>query len=576
MAGRIPSQFIDQLLSQADIVDVINARVPLKKTGREFQACCPFHHEKTPSFTVSPTKQFYHCFGCGAHGSAITFLMEYDNLAFPDAVEELAHQMGIEVPREDSESQGPDYRPLYDLLEECRQFYSWQLRHHANAQEAVNYLKNRGLSGEVAAAYQLGYSPPGWDNLLKQIGKTPQRIEQLIETGMLTNNDGKQYDRFRERIMFPIRDRRGRVIGFGGRILGDGKPKYLNSPETPVFHKGKELYGLYEARQAQKQINRLLVVEGYMDVVALAQFGINYAVATLGTATTSQHLEMIFRTTQQVVFCFDGDRAGRAAAWKALETSLPHMRDGKQASFLFLPDTEDPDTLIRKEGKDAFEQRVNNALPLSKYLFQKIAEQVDMRSIDGKVRYAELLKPYLEKLPEGLFKQMLKQELDDTVGIHRPLSQPQPKPRKSQPSKTGLHTISPVRRAIALMLHFPGLCENIEIPTALQNSDEPGIPLLNQLHAFIRTQPNPSLGSIMEHWRNLEDGVYLNKIMQLNLDILEEDVANQFQGVLERLLESHADTELEALLGNKSPSQMTPEEKLRFQELYSAKNIKNS
>lgn len=576
MAGRIPPEFIDQLLSQADIVDIINARIPLKKAGREFQACCPFHHEKTPSFTVSPGKQFYHCFGCGAHGSAITFLMEYDNLPFPDAVEELAHQLGMEVPHEDNTSPGPNYRPLYDLLEECRKFYSWQLRHHADAQLAVNYLKNRGLTGEVAASYQIGYAPAGWDNLLKPIGTTPQRIEQLIETGMVTRHDNKQYDRFRDRIMFPIRDRRGRVIGFGGRILGDGKPKYLNSPETPVFHKGQELYGLYEARQSQKQIDKLLVVEGYMDVVALAQFGIPYAVATLGTATTDQHLELVFRTTQQVVFCFDGDRAGRDAAWKALETSLPHMRDGKQASFLFLPDNEDPDTLIRKEGKQAFEERVNNALPLSEYLFQKIAEQVDMRSIDGKVRYAELIKPFIEKLPEGLFKQMLTQKLDSTVGIQPTAPVQQSRKPQKKATKTGLHTISPIRRAIALMLHFPDRCRQIEIPAHLKASGLPGMPLFIQLQEFISNHEKPTLGGIMEHWRDQPDAVHLNKITQLNLDILEEDVTDQFHGVIDQILKMQADNEWQQLLQNKSPSELTAEEKIRLQELQSAKNIKSS
>jgi len=578
MAGRIPSQFIDQLLSQADIVDIINARIPLKKAGREFQACCPFHHEKTPSFTVSPTKQFYHCFGCGAHGSAISFLMEYDNLAFPDAVEEVARQVGIEVPRDNNDHQGPDYRPLYDLLEQCQKLYSWQLRHHPDAPKAVEYLKQRGLSGEVAATYHIGYAPSGWDNLLKEIGKNDTQISQLIETGMVTKNENKQYDRFRDRIMFPIRDRRGRVIGFGGRILGDEKPKYLNSPETPVFHKGRELYGLYEARQAQKQIDRLLVVEGYMDVVAVAQFGINYAVATLGTATTDQHLELIFRTTQHAVFCFDGDRAGKAAAWKALETALPHMRDGKQASFLFLPDGEDPDTLIRKEGKAAFEERINNALPLSEYLFEKIAEQVDMRSLDGKAHFAELIKPHLERLPEGIFKDMMMQKRDETIGIHQ---QGQASPREKFPradkkqSKTGLNTIPPVRRAIALMLHFPAECTDTTIAEDFYNSDHPGLPLFCQIHDFIAQHPETSLGSILEHWRGTPESQHLHKISQLELDILPEDVTSQFEGIIRQIQKMLADHEWQALLQNKSPGQLTDREKKRLQELQSLRNIKS-
>lgn len=575
MAGRIPHEFIDQLLSQADIVDVINARIPLKKAGREYQACCPFHHEKTPSFTVSPNKQFYHCFGCGAHGSALSFLMEYDNLVFPDAVEELARQVGVEVPRDENTPQGPDYRPLYSLMEDCRQFYSRQLRQHPLAQDAIDYLKNRGLSGEIAANYQLGFAPPGWDNLLKQLGTSPDKVKQLTETGMLSNNDNRQYDRFRERIMFPIRDRRGRVIGFGGRILGDGKPKYLNSPETPIFHKGQELYGLYEARQAVKQINRLLVVEGYMDVVAVAQFGINYAVATLGTATTSQHMELIFRTTQHVVFCFDGDRAGRAAAWKAMETALPHMRDGKQASFLFLPDGEDPDTLIRKVGRQTFEKYIDDAQPLSEYLFEKIAEQVDMRSIDGKVRFAELIKPHLQKLPEGLFQDMLKQQVSETVGIQKTVQQPKaPSKKQRRATKTNLQTISPVRRAIALILHFPTLCKNSELPKLLQSSQIAGTPLLIDLLDFIDTQENPTLGSILEHWRDSPQAVHLDKITRLDLDILESDVTSQFEGVIRQIIRMQADAEWNELLQHKSPSELTAAEKQRLQELQAARSLK--
>lgn len=588
MAGRIPHEFIDQLLSQADIVDVVNARVPLKKTGREFQACCPFHHEKTPSFTVSPSKQFYHCFGCGAHGSAISFLMEYDNLAFPDAVEELAHQLGIEVPREDNAQQGPDYRPLYELLDQCRKFYETQLRKHPTASNAVDYLKQRGLTGEIAADYKLGYAPPGWDNLLTTLGTNDQLVKQLIDTGMVTNNDNKTYDRFRDRVMFPIRDRRGRVIGFGGRILGDGKPKYLNSPETAVFHKGKELYGLYEARQAYKQIDRLLVVEGYMDVVAVAQFGIRYAVATLGTATTKEHLELIFRSTQQVVFCFDGDRAGKDAAWKALQICLPQMRDGKQASFLFLPDGEDPDTLVRKEGQQVFEQRIKDALPLSEYLFEKIGEQVDMRSIDGRARFAELIKPYLEKLPDSTFKDLLQQKLQESIGFQTPANSStetqtfhqggQKAFGRQQPKrlKTNLQTIPPVRRAIALILHFPSNCQTPDLPETFYQADMPGLPLLCELKDFLLTLDNPSLGTLLEHWRSKTYFDHLQKISLLELDILPEDVQSQFEGVIKQIENLIEEQEWQALINNKSPGELTAEEKQRLLELQSRRSIKST
>ncbi|MGD2118866.1 MAG: DNA primase [Chromatiales bacterium] len=569
MAGRIPSQFIDQLLSQADIVDVISNRIPLKKAGREFHACCPFHHEKTPSFTVSPSKQFYHCFGCGAHGSALSFIMEYDNLAFPDAVEELAKGLGLEVPREEGQAPGPDYRPLYELLEKCRQFYSWQLRNHAQAAMAVDYLKQRGLSGEIAATYQIGFAPPGWDNLMQHFGMQPKIIKQLVETGMITDAEGKQYDRFRERIMFPIRDRRGRVIGFGGRILGDGKPKYLNSPETPLFHKGRELYGLYEARQAHKQLQRLLVVEGYMDVVALAQFGIDYCVATLGTATTSHHLELIYRNTPEVVFCFDGDRAGRDAAGKALEICLPQMRDGKQARFMFLPEGEDPDTLVRKEGKQAFEQRIDNAVPLSEFLQQKIAEQVDMRSLDGRARFAELIKPFVEQIPQGLFKQMLQQQIDETTGLARSGASNKNRRFSSQQLR---HNNAPqsttlLRKAIWLLLHHPEKCRDIAIPELTRQSDQPGIDLLLELYDYSHHFPDKPLGAVLEHWRDHKDFTHLDRIARMDLDIVEQDVADQFQGVLAKIVKEQAEREWQRLTMHKSLSELSESDKQRIKEL---------
>ena len=369
MAGRIPQHFIDELLNRVDIVDVIDSRVPLRKAGRDFQARCPFHEEKNPSFTVSQNKQFYHCFGCGAHGSAISFLMEYEHLDFIEAIKELAHKAGIALPaiEEDPAHKAID-KDLYGVMEEAASFYRQQLRNHADSPKAVEYLKGRGLTGQIASEFGIGYAPPGWDNLLKAIGGSAQRQTQLATTGMAIEKEpGRYYDRFRNRIMFPIRDRRGRIIAFGGRVIdSNDTPKYLNSPESPLFHKGKELYGLYEARQALRQIDRLLVVEGYMDVVALAQHGIRYAVATLGTALTPDHIAPLFRTTQEVVFCFDGDRAGRDAAWKALDIMLPELKEGRTARFMFLPDGEDPDTLVRKIGQTAFEELVKNAVSTTK------------------------------------------------------------------------------------------------------------------------------------------------------------------------------------------------------------------
>ena len=408
--ARIPQQFIEELLGRADIVELIDKRVPLKKQGREFAACCPFHNEKSPSFYVSPVKQFYHCFGCGAHGTALSFLIEYDHMEFREAVQELASIVGMEVPQEQGESQvqGISKAPLYEVLDRAATFYKERLK---DSQVAIDYLKGRGLTGEIARDFGMGFAPAGWDNLLKAVGDSDERRRYLLETGMLIEKAGEHpfHDRFRERIMFPIRDRAGRIIGFGGRVIAKEEPKYLNSPETPLFHKGRELYGLYEACQALRNIPRLLVVEGYMDVVALAQHGLRYAVATLGTSTTEEHLKKLFRVTPEVVFCFDGDRAGRAAAWRALENALPEAQDGRTIRFLFLPDGEDPDSLVRKEGQEAFEERISReAMPLSEYLISELTKQTDMKTAEGRARLAQLARPHLNRLRRGVPKAMLR------------------------------------------------------------------------------------------------------------------------------------------------------------------------
>ncbi|MEN8176417.1 MAG: DNA primase, partial [Pseudomonadota bacterium] len=439
MAGRIPPEFIDRLLARIDIVDVIDRRVPLKKAGHEYQARCPFHSEKTPSFTVSPQKQFYHCFGCGAHGTAIGFLMEFDQLGFPEAVEELARDAGLEVPHEQGVStpHQPDLRPVYQTLEEASLYYAGQLREHPEAGQAVDYLKNRGVSGEIARDYRLGYAPPGWNNLIAAFGGDDGTLGRLRTAGLVSEPDGgRQYDRLRDRVVFPIRDQRGRVVGFGGRILEstdkaepDAKPagpKYLNSPETPVFHKGRELYGLYEARQAGVDLKSILVVEGYMDVIALAQHGIRNVVATLGTATTADHLQRLFRATPAIIFCFDGDRAGREAAWKALTVALPLLTGGREVSFMFVPEGEDPDSLVRSEGPDQFRGRMKAALPASEFLFEKLKEDTDFsRQLDGKSRLADAAKPLIQSIPEGSFRELMEQRLKEvsggvTLGSRRP------------------------------------------------------------------------------------------------------------------------------------------------------------
>jgi DNA primase len=419
MAGRIPQSFIDNLLDRADIVEVVDRRVKLKKSGKNYSARCPFHDEKTPSFSVNPDKQFYYCFGCGAGGNALGFLMDYENLDFPQAVENLADSVGLQVPREEAPSPAQrGQRELYPLLEEVAAFYQQQLRQHPDKAEAVEYLKGRGLDGTIAKKFDMGFAPPGWDNLLSKLGTDDTRRSQLVKTGMVvTNEAGRSYDRFRHRVVFPIRDQRGRVIAFGGRVLGDDKPKYLNSPETEIFHKGRELYGLYQARQANRQIQRIIVVEGYMDVIALAQHGINNATATLGTATSQAHLEKIYRLCPEVVFCFDGDDAGRKAATRGLENALPCMQDGRQARFLFLPEGEDPDTLVRSQGAAIFLQLVENATPLEQFLFDSLSHGLDLESMDGRARLSKLAAPLLAKIPAGVYKQLMFKALAERTGL---------------------------------------------------------------------------------------------------------------------------------------------------------------
>src|SRR6202790_3916900 len=418
MAGRIPQAFIDEIVGRSDIVDIIGARVPLKKSGREFKANCPFHNEKSPSFWVSPDKQFYHCFGCGAHGTVIGFLMQYEKMEFLDAVADLAQRAGLELAREAQAPRDPGSADLHDLMLRAARFFEQNLADNARAQA---YVQKRGIDAKISAKFSLGYAPDAWEALLKRFGGEEEDRRRLLQVGLILERSGERtsgfYDRFRDRLMFPIRDSRGRVIGFGGRVIDQGEPKYMNSPETPLFHKGRELYGLFEARQARGDFKRLMIVEGYMDVVRLHQAGITYAVATLGTATTQEHLGKIFRQTHEVVFCFDGDRAGRQAAWRALENSVGLARDGRELKFMFLPEGHDPDTLVAAEGAEAFENRLHTALPLSEYLIQHLMVEVDLSHIDGRAKLKALAAPLFARMPEGIYREMLADRLAVQVSM---------------------------------------------------------------------------------------------------------------------------------------------------------------
>lgn len=543
MKGSIPRTFIDDILTKINIVDLINSRVKLKKAGRDYQACCPFHHEKTPSFTVSDKKQFYHCFGCGAHGNAISFLMEYDKLEFVEAVEELAGFLGLEIPYEkrphfnDNGKQVnfQTKRNLYELMQEIAKFYQQQLPLNIPAQ---SYLQQRGLSAEIIDRFQIGYVPNAMDTVYRQFGKTREEQQKLFDLGMLSRNDrGNVYDKFRNRIMFPIRDRRGRTVAFGGRVLTDEKPKYLNSPETITYHKGSELYGLFEALQADDSPQKLLVVEGYMDVVALAQFGVNYAVASLGTSTTSEQIQLLFRSTEQVICCYDGDRAGRDAAWRALENALPYLEDGRQLKFIFLPDDEDPDSFIRQYGKQGFEEYIENAQSLSEFLFAHLTPQVDFSSKEGKAKLAALAIPLIKQIPGDVLRLDLRNTLAKKLGILDPTQLESLLPNPTKPhNETTVPTMqfkrTPMRILIALLLQNPELVKFIPDLEPLKNLDEPGYDLLAELTALCREKIGISAGQLLEHWRDTPQQGTLEKLLAWNHLIEDDKIEDTFRETL--------------------------------------------
>ena len=569
--ARIPQSFIDELVSRADIVEVIDARVPLKKHGREFTACCPFHSEKTASFTVSPSKQFYHCFGCGAHGTALGFLMEFEHLEFPEAVRQLAEQLGMEVPVESGGESQSHLAPLYEVLHNAQRFFHEQLK---QSPAAIDYLKRRGVSGEIAAEFGIGFAPAGWEHLLKALGKDASAQKNLLDAGLVIRSEGGRLrDRFRERVMFPIHDVRGRIIGFGGRVIGLEEPKYLNSPETPLFHKGRELYGLYEVRQALRDIPRLLVVEGYMDVVALHQHGLRYAVATLGTATTHEHLQKTFRVTSEVVFCFDGDRAGRAAAWRALENALPETREGRQLKFLFLPEGEDPDTLVRKEGREAFESRLKSAVPLSAFLLDGLSAQTELSSLDGRARLVELARPYLAKLPAGVYREMLAVELARRAQVNSEklsmLNQATGREDSGRrPATSGPPALTgPVRKALALLLHRPALAAVGGKPADLASTQVKGVDTLQALLEFAQGHPHITGAGLLEHWRGTETGGYLMKLAQAELVTPEDAMESEFRAVMADLLGRPDEQRLAALLDTSRQRALDSVEKAELAEL---------
>ncbi len=569
MAGIIPRSFIDDLLARLDIVDIIDARVKLKKQGKNYGACCPFHNEKTPSFSVSQEKQFYHCFGCGVHGNAIDFLMEYERLEFVEAIEELAASLGLDVPREQRNgssgnfSKGPtanseQKRSLYDLMGTIGQYYRDQLKVSSN-KAAIEYLKGRGLSGEIVQKFGIGYVADEWDSVRKNFGQQKATQDMLVSGGMLIENDkGNRYDRFRGRIMFPIRDRRGRVIGFGGRVLGNDTPKYLNSPETPIFHKGKELYGLYEVLQAYREPPQVLVVEGYMDVVALAQYGVDYSVASLGTSTTGDHLQVLFRQTSTVVCCYDGDRAGRDAAWRAMENALPYLNDGRQLKFMFLPDGEDPDSFIRQNGKEAFEAEVQNAMPLSEFMFSSLMQQVDSRTKEGMAKLSTLAVPLIDKVPGGTLRLYLRELLGRKLGLvdERQLQQlidrQGQQETRVQPHKEIKRT--PMREVIALLLQNPSYAEMVPDLSTVRDLSLAGLNLFVEVVDKCQARPHMTTGQLLEQWRGSNNEALLSRLASWVVPLDDDNQEDIFIDSLDKILSQCIEKQIENLQQKKEAS----------------------
>ncbi len=590
--GRIPQHFIDELIARADIVEIIGGRVQLKKAGREYKACCPFHNEKTPSFWVSPDKQFYHCFGCGKHGTVLGFLMDHDHMAFPEAVEELATRLGLEVPHEGGDA-GPKRaeEPLYDLMKQVAQYYVENLTRDARAKD---YVARRGLIKETLERFQIGYAANSWNEVLRRFGGSEAARKALTDTGLIIERergqvrDGERhYDRFRDRLMFPIRDARGRVIAFGGRIIDQGEPKYLNSPETVLFHKGRELYGLFETRRARTNLTRLLIVEGYMDAVRLHQSGIDYAVATLGTATTPEHLRRLFRLVPSIVFAFDGDRAGRAAAWRALQQALPEAREGREIRFLFLPDGHDPDSLVGEEGREGFEARLTTALPLSEYLVRELTREAELSHADGRARFAEAARPLFLKIPEGVYRELLLERLAEVVGLsperlgqlwvpgaaapagaETALPPRRPAARASVGSGRG----SLVRQAIVRLLHFPQIAVEVSEGEreGIEASEEPGAALLRELLDDLRLHPAHVPAQVVQRFADREGGDALQKLLERE-EVLTDapGAAGELRGALLKLAEQAAGRRLEALETKSRSAALSGSELEEFQRLMS-------
>ena len=582
MAGLIPQNFIDDLIARVDIVEIMGSRIQIKKAGKEFKAVCPFHDDSNPSLTISPSKGFYHCFSCGAHGTAVGFLMNYEHLSFIEAIESLASSLGVEIPYEQNQQPIKKNNNLYDLLAEIQAHYQLLLKKNSGA---IEYLKNRGITGDVAKRFNIGFAPPGWRNILDKYGTSKNGTSELLKLGLIIQKDNNNYyDRFRERIMFPIRDNRGRYIGFGGRILNQEQPKYLNSPETPLFHKGRELYGLYECQQALRNIQRIVVVEGYMDVISLAQHGIDYAVASMGTATTDDHFNRLFRLTDYIYFCFDGDQAGLDAAWRALKNALPHVREGRQIKFVFLPEKDDPDTYVKKNSATAFEKELDDGLDLSDFLIEKLAKDIDMKSIDGRARLAEKTKPLINQIPEGIFKELILEKLSEAIGLSTAKLNKLLVNQDYQLARNGRSRIisrlpkkklkggpSVIKKAITLILNYPSIANDITHEKIGKNA-KPGVEILKKLVTTIQEKPQITTAGLIELWRDDPEGKFLGQLAISELPENEDfNAKDELQDCLHQIMRDNHKARITHLINKQSNNELASDEKKELKDLINKK-----
>ena len=588
MSGLIPQHFINDLIARIDIVEVIGKRIEIKKAGKEFKAICPFHDDSNPSLTISSAKGFYHCFSCGAHGTALGFLMDYEHLGFVEAIESLSSDLGIDIPYEKNSKPPKRNNDLFVFMDKIQEHYQNNLK---NNKKAIDYLKKRGINGKTAKRFNIGYAPHGWQNILDHFGQSNSEIKQLLSLGLIIKKDNNEhYDRFRNRIIFPIRDNRGRFIGFGGRILNQDQPKYLNSPETPLFHKGKELYGLYECQQAIRNIKKIVVVEGYMDVIGLAQHGVNYAVASMGTATTADHFTRLFRLTDFICFCFDGDQAGVDAAWRALENALPHIREGRQIKFIFLPNGEDPDSYIRNNSAADFEKQLKAGTDLSDFLIDKIAQNIDIKSIDGKARLAEKAKPLISQIPKGIFKELIIEKLSEFIALS-------PKKLKTlitqnakrnsikfrnnkvtynkTAQKKNKESPSIIKKAITLVLNYPEIVKNID-DFSTNDQNKPGTEILKKLIDTIKEEPKINTAGLIERWRDDKEGKYLGQLAITELpENTEFDALTELKNCFLLLEKIYYKERINILIDKQSKNELSAKEKNELGKLIHKSKMKD-